>query len=334
MFERSRSALRTRRLRPRRRRHRANPRRQSSTPKRCRPPMNSCMRWSIRRPIPGPPLPQPIVFPRAAFIERLAAFTLDAILIVIAVQGARLRSGVRPRRFLLALAYHVGFWTLKARRSAASSASSVWCASTADGWIPRRARARADRDFFAGGARPRLPLDPEGSGSQAWHDRVAGTFVVKVPRNWPSCRSPDRDWTDARSLALYSPVCAAQSAESAVASVAFTSAGDSRYRNAATHVRSRLPAWPFDGDDKPVQDGFRTRLRDPRSDAASRSSRAFHSPHRRSDRSAGAHRTGAPGRGARADTFSPSCIQTIVKEKNRGPTSSWRTARSARTAST
>ena len=24
--------------------------------------------------------------------------------------------------------------------------------------------------------------DPE---RQAWHDRVAGTYVVKVPRNWP-----------------------------------------------------------------------------------------------------------------------------------------------------
>jgi uncharacterized RDD family membrane protein YckC len=24
--------------------------------------------------------------------------------------------------------------------------------------------------------------DPE---SQAWHDKIAGTYVVKVPRNWP-----------------------------------------------------------------------------------------------------------------------------------------------------
>jgi uncharacterized RDD family membrane protein YckC len=24
--------------------------------------------------------------------------------------------------------------------------------------------------------------DPE---RQAWHDRIAGTYVVKVPRNWP-----------------------------------------------------------------------------------------------------------------------------------------------------
>jgi uncharacterized RDD family membrane protein YckC len=127
-----------------------------------------------------------VMLPRAAFLDRLAAFALDVILIVIVVQVLDFdRQGARAG-FLLALAYHVTFWTLKG--------------TTLGGIICQLRVVRVD------GAPVRLPdalvrgltgifslavlglgflwilKDPE---RQAWHDRVAGTYVVKVPRNWP-----------------------------------------------------------------------------------------------------------------------------------------------------
>jgi uncharacterized RDD family membrane protein YckC len=127
-----------------------------------------------------------ILLPRAAFIDRLAAFALDAILIVITVQVLDFDREFARVGFLLALAYHVSFWTLKG--------------TTLGGIICQLRLVRTD------GARVGFPeslvrgltgifslavfglgflwilKDPD---RQAWHDRVAGTFVVKVPRNWP-----------------------------------------------------------------------------------------------------------------------------------------------------
>jgi uncharacterized RDD family membrane protein YckC len=127
-----------------------------------------------------------IALPRAAFVERLAAFALDAILIMIVVQVLDVRHEEARMGFLLALAYHVTFWTMKG--------------TTLGGIICQLRLVRTD------GSRVGFPealvrgltgifslmvlgigflwilRDPE---KQAWHDRVAGTYVVKVPRNWP-----------------------------------------------------------------------------------------------------------------------------------------------------
>ena len=137
--------------------------------------------------------PQPIgsdlaSFPHAEFLHRLAAFVLDVILVSI---GAEI---VFPLRrvfggdgiFLLLLAYHVGFWT--------------WKGTTVGGIICNLRLVRVDgtplrfADALVRGLSGIFSLAVLGLGGfwilkdperQAWHDRIAGTYVVKVPRNWP-----------------------------------------------------------------------------------------------------------------------------------------------------
>ncbi|MEO8260885.1 MAG: RDD family protein [Acidobacteriota bacterium] len=126
-------------------------------------------------------------FPRAAFRDRLAAFVLDLILVLIAYQVAddyaRLEGGTF---FFLLLVYHIGFWT--------------WKGTTVGGIICQLRVVRVDgaplafADALVRGLSSIFSLAVAGLGClwilkdrdrQAWHDRIAGTFVVKVPRNWP-----------------------------------------------------------------------------------------------------------------------------------------------------
>jgi uncharacterized RDD family membrane protein YckC len=130
-----------------------------------------------------------LAFPRAAFGERLGAFVLDAIAIAIIAQLLSPDHDGDPgsRLFvLLGLIYHVGFWT--------------WRATTPAGMILNLRVVRADGrklDFpeslvrgltgifslvVAGLGFLWMLWDPE---RQTWHDRVAGTYVVKVPRSLP-----------------------------------------------------------------------------------------------------------------------------------------------------
>jgi len=124
-------------------------------------------------------------FPRAAFRDRLAAFVLDVILVLLAKEILDL-----TRRdsafFLLLLAYHIGFWT--------------WKGTTVGGIICQLRLVRTDgtplrfADALVRGLASIFSLAVLGLGGlwilkdperQAWHDRIAGTYVVKVPRNWP-----------------------------------------------------------------------------------------------------------------------------------------------------
>ena len=124
-------------------------------------------------------------FPHAAFRDRLAAFVLDVILVVIAQQLLDL-----TRRdssfFLLLLGYHIGFWT--------------WKGTTVGGIICQLRIVRVDGaplrfvDALVRGLSSIFSLAVVGLGClwilkdperQAWHDKIAGTYVVKVPRNWP-----------------------------------------------------------------------------------------------------------------------------------------------------
>jgi uncharacterized RDD family membrane protein YckC len=127
-----------------------------------------------------------IVLPRAAFVERLAAFALDAILIMIVVQVLDVRHDEARIGFLLALAYHVTFWTLKG-----TTLGGIICQLRlvrTDGSLVGfpEALVRGLTGIFSlmvlGIGFLWILRDPE---RQAWHDRVAGTYVVKVPRNWP-----------------------------------------------------------------------------------------------------------------------------------------------------
>jgi uncharacterized RDD family membrane protein YckC len=126
-------------------------------------------------------------FPHAAFLDRLAAFVLDVILVVITAQVLDLtRHDNDSAAFVLLLAYHIGFW--------------VWKGTTVGGIICQLRVIRVDgaplrfADALVRGLSSIFSLAVLGLGGlwilrdperQAWHDKIAGTYVVKVPRNWP-----------------------------------------------------------------------------------------------------------------------------------------------------
>jgi uncharacterized RDD family membrane protein YckC len=122
-------------------------------------------------------------FPHAVFVERLAAFVLDIALVGITVGVLDLHENA----FLFVLlAYHIGFWT--------------WKGTTIGGIICQLRVVRVDGaplgfvDALVRGLSSLFSLAALGLGAlwilkdperQAWHDKIAGTYVVKVPRNWP-----------------------------------------------------------------------------------------------------------------------------------------------------
>ena len=133
---------------------------------------------------PSPAMaPDLAVYPRATFLDRVAAFALDAILVGIAVNVLDLtrHDGWFP---LLLLAYHIAFW--------------AWRGTTLGGIVVglRVLRVQGTELRFADALVRGLSSvfsvaalgigclwmlqDPE---KQMWHDKIAGTLVVKVPRH-------------------------------------------------------------------------------------------------------------------------------------------------------
>ncbi len=122
---------------------------------------------------------------RATFLDRAAAFVLDVILVVMAVRllGIWRDEGAF---FVLLFAYFVAAWTWKG-----TTVGGIICnlrLVRVDG-VPLRfvdALVRGLSSIFSFAALGLGCLwilrDPE---SQAWHDKIAGTYVVKVPRSWP-----------------------------------------------------------------------------------------------------------------------------------------------------
>lgn len=129
-------------------------------------------------------------FPKAAFLERLAALVLDAIAIGILAQIFNLDHDfdfpIGRVMVLLALIYHVGFWT--------------WRGTTLGGMICQLRVVRVDSkrlefpESLVRGLTGVFSLAVAGLGflwilrdpeRQGWHDRVAGTYVIKVPRTYP-----------------------------------------------------------------------------------------------------------------------------------------------------
>ena len=126
-----------------------------------------------------------VYFPKAWFRDRLAAGALDLILVLVAWQF--LDPIVRDNGvFLLMLVYFISFWT--------------WKGTTVGGIICQLRVVRIDNeplrfvDALVRGLSSIFSLMVVGLGflwilkdadRQAWHDRIAGTYVVKVPRNWP-----------------------------------------------------------------------------------------------------------------------------------------------------
>ena len=130
-------------------------------------------------------------FSHATFFERLAAFALDCVLIAILAQVIRfdrLFGEWSPdgNIMLVALVYHIAFWTWK--QTTVGGIIMQLRVTRTDG-TPMRFAESLVRGLsgifslvFAGLGFFWILRDPE---RQAWHDRIAGTFVVNVPRNWP-----------------------------------------------------------------------------------------------------------------------------------------------------
>jgi uncharacterized RDD family membrane protein YckC len=122
--------------------------------------------------------------PHAAFVDRLAAFALDAILVAMVIG---LMSGIAGGAFVpLLLAYRFAFWAWKG-----ATVGGIVCqlrVIRVDGALvgPGEAMVRSLGSIFSIGI---LGLGClwilRDADRQAWHDKMAGTFVVKVPRQWP-----------------------------------------------------------------------------------------------------------------------------------------------------
>ena len=123
------------------------------------------------------------VYPRATFLDRVAAFALDAVLVAIAVNLLDLsrHDGWFP---LLLVAYHIAFW--------------AWRGTTLGGIVVGLRVVRVQGtdlrfpDALVRGLSGIFSVAALGIGcfwmlqdpeKQMWHDKIAGTLVVKVPRH-------------------------------------------------------------------------------------------------------------------------------------------------------
>jgi uncharacterized RDD family membrane protein YckC len=120
--------------------------------------------------------------PRALFRDRLAAFLLDVVIVgapVLLFDGG-------PTFFPLLLVYMIAFWTWKQTTpgGAINQIRLVRSDGTALSFADSLVRALAGIFSLAVLAIGALWIlrDPE---RQAWHDKIAGTYVVKVPKHWP-----------------------------------------------------------------------------------------------------------------------------------------------------
>ena len=131
-----------------------------------------------------PPLPGVVTMSRATFRERLAAFALDVVVVFVIAQTLDMLWLNPARNFvLLLLLYHVAFWTVKG--------------TTIGGMICQLRLVRVDGqplqlgDAFIRGLVGILSGVVAGLGFlwmlkkpdyETWHDRIAGTLVVKASR--------------------------------------------------------------------------------------------------------------------------------------------------------
>src|SRR5439155_9224410 len=127
-------------------------------------------------------LPDAWAFPKASFWERMGAAFLDVVLV--SILGSLV--GGPPQGFLVALAYFSGMW--------------AWKGTTIGGIVLGLKVARLDgqpltftvalvRGLSAGFSVIVLFLGflwiIWDNDKQGWHDRIAGTVVVKLPRGTP-----------------------------------------------------------------------------------------------------------------------------------------------------
>ena len=132
--------------------------------------------------VPPPPVDAPpdlSAYPRAGFGSRLGALALDVLLVGLACGLLRTEDGWF---FLLFVAYHVGFW--------------AWKGTTVGGIVCRVRVIRLDgkpvrfTEALVRGLSAIFSVAVAGLGwfwmlwdaeRQTWHDKIAGTIVVRVP---------------------------------------------------------------------------------------------------------------------------------------------------------
>jgi uncharacterized RDD family membrane protein YckC len=127
-----------------------------------------------------------LCYPRATFLERLGAFVLDLVLVALTFALLDFNNDGPGRMLLLFFVYRAAFWT--------------WKGTTVGGIILQLRVVRTDgsalnvSDAVVRGLSSVFSIVVAGLGClwilrdperQAWHDRIAGTYVVKVPRNFP-----------------------------------------------------------------------------------------------------------------------------------------------------
>jgi uncharacterized RDD family membrane protein YckC len=150
------------------------------------PPPVAAAGVSSEVPFATGPVSQLLQFPRAAFLDRLGAFAIDVVLVLIFRSALDIGPRDGDAIMWLLLLYHVIFWT--------------WKGTTVGGMICQLRVVRIDgqplrfADAIVRALVSVLSIGAAGIGCfwilrdperQAWHDKVAGTYVVKVPRTYP-----------------------------------------------------------------------------------------------------------------------------------------------------
>lgn len=125
-----------------------------------------------------------LAFARAGALDRIVAFAIDCVIAAIAVQLFRVWDD--GGFFLLLLVYHIVFW--------------AWQGTTLGGIVSGVRLIRTDGsdvrivDAIVRGLSSLLSFAALGIGllwmlqdaeRQTWHDKIAGTYAVKVPRDFP-----------------------------------------------------------------------------------------------------------------------------------------------------
>ena len=141
------------------------------------------------RPEPAPVAVGTAFLPHATFLDRAAAFALDVILVAIATQFFEeihvlgIHGDMVP---LMLLIYHIAFWSWKGTTLGGIICRLRVVRTNGEPLRPIDAVVRGLTSIFSLGAMGIGCLwmlqDPN---RQTWHDKAAGTYVLKVPKDWP-----------------------------------------------------------------------------------------------------------------------------------------------------
>ena len=126
-------------------------------------------------------------FPQARFRDRLAAFVLDVTVVVIGARALDLLYSPADRRFILLLVlYHIAFWATKGTTVGGMICNLRVVKLDGQPLRPAEALVRGVAGVLSGAVAGLgflwMLKEPH---RETWHDRIAGTQVVKVPRNYP-----------------------------------------------------------------------------------------------------------------------------------------------------